>query len=158
MPVEARTHSCHVSRVAVSVRIFFEIIFPKRKSRAGNGILQARKELLRVFMIEWEHYTTMAENFSVLTSPLCLDKLSAAKRVQDTVGESTQRSLKPLLCNVRILSWKLETDFSWLRIWLSLVWIKFYCKGGHFKILKFILTTKTNLTRPCKLVFGSGWI
>ena len=123
-----------------------------------NGILQARKEPLRVFMIEWEHYTTMAENFSVLTSPLCLDELSEAKRVKDTVGESTQRSLKPLLCNVWILSWKLETDFSWLRIWLSLVWIKFYCKGGHFKIWKFILTMKTNLTRPCKLVFGSGWI
>ena len=123
-----------------------------------NGILQARKEPLRVFMIEWEHYTTMAENFSVLTSPLCLDELSEAKRVKDTVGESTQRSLKPLLCNVWILSWKLEMDFSWLRIWLSLVWIKFYCKGGHFKIWKFILTMKTNLTRPCKLVFGSGWI
>ena len=30
----------------------------------------------------------MAENFSVLTSPLCLDDLSTAKRVQDTVGES----------------------------------------------------------------------
>jgi hypothetical protein len=70
----------------------------------------------------------------------------------------TQRSSKPLLCNVRIPSRKLEMDFSWLRIWLSLVWIKFYCKGGHFKILKFILTMKTNLTRPCKLVFGSGWI
>ena len=83
---------------------------------------------------------------------------SWAKQVQDTLGESTQRSLKPLLCNVWILSWKLETDFSWLRIWLSLVWIKFYCKGGHFKIWKFILTMKTNLTRPCKLVFGSGWI
>ena len=83
---------------------------------------------------------------------------SWAKRVKDTVGESTQRSLKPLLCNVWILLWKLETDFSWLRIWLSLVWIKFYCKGGHFKIWKFILTLKTNLTRPCKLVFGSGWI
>ena len=123
-----------------------------------NGILQARKEPLRVFMIEWEHYTTMAENFSVLTSPLCLDELSEAKRVKDTVGESTQRSLKPLLCNVWILSWKLETDFSWLRIWLSLVWIKFYCKDGHFKIWKFILTMKTNLTWPCKLVFGSGWI
>ena len=122
------------------------------------GILQARKEPLRVFMIEWEHYTTMAENFSVFGSPLCLDELSKAKRVKDTVGESTQRSLKPLLCNVWILSWKLETDFSWLRIWLSLVWIKFYCKGGHFKIWKFILTMKTNLTRPCKLVFGSGWI
>ena len=118
-----------------------------------NGILPARKEPLKIFMIEWEHYTTMAENFSVLTSPLC-----TAKWVQDTVGESTQRSSKPMLCNVRIRSWKLETDFSWLRIWLSLVWIKFYCKGGHFKILKFILTMKTNLTRPCKLVFGSGWI
>ena len=81
---------------------------------------------------------------------------SWVKRVNDTVGESTQRSLKPLLCNVWILSWKLETDFSWLRIWLSLVWIKFYCKGGHFKIWKFILTMKTNLTRPCKLVFRSG--
>ena len=30
-----------------------------------NGILQARKETLRVFMIEWEHYTAMAENFCV---------------------------------------------------------------------------------------------
>ena len=132
--------------------------FPSLFKRYRNGILQARKEPLRVFMIEWEHYTTMAENFSVLTSPLCLDERSAVKRDQDTVGESTQRSLKPLLCNVWILSWKLETDFSWLRIWLSLVWIKFYCKGGHFKIWKFILTMKTNLTRPCKLVFGSGWI
>ena len=35
-----------------------------------NGILPARKEPLKIFMIEWEHYTTMAENFSVLTSPL----------------------------------------------------------------------------------------
>ena len=127
-------------------------------TKLRNGILQARKEPLRVFMIEWEHYKTMAENFSVLTSLLCLDELSAVKQVQNTVGESTQRSLKPLLCNVQIRSWKLETDFSWLRIWLSLVWIKFYCKGGHFKILKFILTMQTNLTWPCKLVFGSGWI
>ena len=45
-----------------------------------HGILQARKEPLRVSMIEWEHYTTMAENFSVLTSPLCLDELSEASQ------------------------------------------------------------------------------
>ena len=97
---------------------------------------------------------------------LCVDKPTASARraerseasLADAVGESTQRRSKPLLCNVRLRSWKLETDFSWLRIWLSLVWIKFYCKGGHFKIWKFILTMKTNLTRPCKLVFGSGWI
>ena len=120
--------------------------------------ITSQEEAVESFHDQGEHYTTTAEIFSVLTSPLCLDELSEAKRVKDTVGESTQRSLKPLLCNVWILSWKLETDFSWLRIWLSLVWIKFYCKGGHFKIWKFILTMKTNLTRPCKLVFGSGWI
>ena len=44
-----------------------------------NCILQARKEPLRAFMIEWEHYITMAENFSVLTCPLCLDELSKSK-------------------------------------------------------------------------------
>ena len=160
-------HSCDIGFgifLCFSRTITFQMFHTSTKSasstfrKKGNGILQARKEPLRVFMIEWEHYTTMAENFSVLTSPLCLDELSAAKRVWDTVGKSTQRSSKSLLWNVRIRSWKLETDFSWLRIWLSLVWIKFYCKGGHFKILKFILTMKTNLTRPCKLVFGSGWI
>ena len=75
------------------VRKFLNIMTQwSERSKYENGILQVRKKLLRVFMIEGEHYTTTAEIFTVLTSPLCLDELSEAKRVQDTVGESTQRS------------------------------------------------------------------
>ena len=74
------------------VRKFLNIMTQwSERSKYENGILQVRKKLLRVFMIEGEHYTTTAEIFTVLTSPLCLDELSEAKRVQDRRGESTEK-------------------------------------------------------------------
>ena len=55
-----------------------------------NSILQVRKRLLRVSMIEGEHYTTSAEIFCV-DKPSVSDELSEVKQVQDTLGKSTQK-------------------------------------------------------------------
>ena len=41
-------------------------------------------------MIKGEHYTTTAEIFCV-NKPIVSDELSKVKRVQDTLGKSTQK-------------------------------------------------------------------
>ena len=75
--------------------------------------ITSQEEAVESFHDQGEHYTTTAEIFSVLTSPLRLDEPKASL---DSVGESTQRRSKLLLCNVRLRSRKIETGFSWFRI------------------------------------------
>ena len=78
-----------VSRKTV-VRGWFEKKITALSHLLKNGILQVWKRLLRVSMIEGEHYTTMAEIFCV-DKPSMSDWMSEAKWAQETLGESTQK-------------------------------------------------------------------